>query len=45
MSYADYNRPLDTDHFFDSDGYSPYCKRCELLSWMHDGPRMPKTKS
>lgn len=36
-----YNTMYDTDHRFVSDGRTPYCAECELLSWMHSGPRMP----
>lgn len=35
------NTVFDTDHEF-KPGWSVYCEVCELLDWMHDGPRMPK---
>lgn len=35
------NTVFDTDHEF-KPGWSVYCEVCELLNWMHDGPRMPK---
>ena len=31
--------PFDTDPAFQSDGQSPYCAKCELLSWMHPKPK------
>ena len=35
------NTVFDTDHEF-KPGWSVYCEVCELLDWMHGGPRMPK---